>query len=425
MFRISSLAAVRRVIAVAAFLAAAPLARADVLYHWSFDELTGPDHDTLAESTGHFNAENAKMNALASDKTQLSLNVASDVPFGKAVTFTGRPGSYLDVPAITGIHQSSFTIAVWVYLTKNDHNYVLTDWTGPQNFSYAFGFDIPRKGGSGMRISAYMNSEMVKTNNKSKEKYNPSILRFNPAATISLNAWHHVAWVWDREDSAKGTLTIYLDGVKVDAATVARGITTNLLNNHRSVRIGLKQDTDSTFNGSMDELWVFNEALAPDQITNLMKTNDINTAPPPPPQVAEAPSAIPVAPIAAAATPGTPAALIAASPPPPPAASPVPTVAAVPDAAPTAIAPAAPEPLAAAPTPIAPPPVNNAPAETLQPAAPVAPPAVYTPAAVAVTTPHYTPERMLGILATGSLSLFLSGFLIWASKERGRLHTRR
>ena len=352
-----------RALTIAALLAAlATAARADVLAHWSFDELTGPDHDTLLDSSGHLNSENSKKNATASDKSQLSLNVASDVPFGKALTFTGKPGSYLDVPYISSIHQHSFTVAVWVYLNKPDRNYVLADWSAPMNMAYAFGFDVA-KGSTTPRITAYMKSDVVKTSSKNKnQKYNVDVLKFTPAAanTLSLNAWHHVAWVWDRQDKNTGTLTIYLDGANVQSANVAKGSTTDLLNNHREVRVGLKQDTNSTFNGSMDELWVFGDALTPDQITNLMKTNDINT---PPTQVAAAtPNATPLASTPTPITPATPTPITPATPAPIVPASP--TLAATPTpATPTNTTPApitpttpsTPEPLAAA-APTIPPP---------------------------------------------------------------------
>jgi hypothetical protein len=423
-------------VALSLLLGSFSVARGEVLAHWSFDQLTGADHDTFEDSSGHFNSENSKMNAIASDKGQIAVNVASDVPFGKAVTFTGKPGSYLNVPYVSGIHEHSFTIAVWVYLTKAEHNYVLADWSGPMNFSYAFGFDVP-KGGGAPHISAFMKSDVVKTNKK-KEKYNVDVIKFNPTANVTLNAWHHVAWVWDREDNTKGTLTIYLDGAKAESATVAKGSTTSLLNNHRAVRIGLKQDSNSTFNGSMDELWVFNEALAPEQINNLMKTNDINTAP----QVVAAatPAGVPTAPVTAtptAATPGSAspavtapivpsAPAIAAA---PAAVTPV-TPAAPMDDTPAPIAPSTPEPLAAA-TPAAPAPIAAAPTaavkpESLQPIVPLAS-APYSPVkpTVAVVTSHYTPERLLGLVGSGSLSLVLSGFLVWATKERGRLRNHR
>jgi len=41
--------------------------------------------------------------------------------------------------------------------------------------------------------------------------------------------------------------------------------------------------------------------------------------------------------------------------------------------------------------------------------------------AIALAPRGYTPERLLGLVGSGTLALTLSGFLLWATKERIRL----
>lgn len=121
-----------------------------------------------------------------------------------------------------------------------------------------------------------MRNTDFRTNKKTNVRSNMDIVRFQGGNPVTLNTWHHVAWVWDRADEKTGTLTGYVDGEKVLSSTPLKGVTkVTLLNNNRGVKIGLKQDTQSSFHGSMDELWIFNDALTAAQVTSLMKTNDI------------------------------------------------------------------------------------------------------------------------------------------------------
>ncbi len=404
--------------------ALAMTARADVVAHWSFDELSGPDHDTYVDTGG----APTKHNALVADKGQVAINVGSNTPFGKAVTFNGKPGSYLDVPPLTELHNHSFTIAVWVYLDANEHNFVLADWGTPNKLAFAFGLDTGR-GSTASRLTAFMRNNDFKVNKKTKVSTNADIVKFQPTTPVPLSSWHHVAWVWDRSNETAPTLTGYLDGVKLASSNLAKGVTKiDLLDNRSPIKIGLKQDTLNTFHGSMDELWVFSNALTPDQITNLMRSNDIaggnqvaSAIPSTPiaPVTPQTPAAAPTTPAPSPTPPSTPASPTAATP-----ETPAPSVSSATPTTPAAIA--AGTPTTPTPTPTSPTVAADTPkteyvptpsvvAPTVKPFVPLAPPTV------AVASSHYTPERMLGIAGSGTLALTLSGFLVWATKERSRM----
>ncbi len=91
---------------------------------------------------------------------------------------------------------------------------------------------------------------------------------------VPLKQWHHVAWVWNKSDGMHGTMTIYLD-----AKEVASGVETHAGavqdNPNNATAIGYKQDSKTGFNGTIDELWIYNEALSADKIDSLMRYNNL------------------------------------------------------------------------------------------------------------------------------------------------------
>jgi hypothetical protein len=99
---------------------------------------------------------------------------------------------------------------------------------------------------------------------------------------VPLNEWHHFAWTWDRESR---TFTSYLDGESLTETKSTAGFsnTRDVFVSNRPARIGSQElpvmgSTPAIFNGSLDELWIFDEALSPIQLRNLIKANDIRGA---------------------------------------------------------------------------------------------------------------------------------------------------
>ncbi|HUO08039.1 MAG TPA: LamG domain-containing protein [Phycisphaerae bacterium] len=414
-------------------LAALPARAADVLAHWSFDELVNDGH-AFADLHGPYRA-------LITDQSSATLDASKDVPFGKAVTL-GPGGTGLSIPALPGIYDHSFTVAAWVKLDDaHERNYLLADWVKPN--AYAFGFD-------NSKVMVMLRNEKLDKNAHTTDIVSGKNLN----VPISADAWHHVAWVWDKTGAKSGTMTVYLDGNKAAEVNATGKVPAVIAENHRPASIGYKGDTKSAFHGSVDELWVFNDALSAEQVGNLMKSNDINNntqlanaapaaAPPATPTTpanttgsVDASAAAPATP--ANATPGTTATppdnSVAAAPPAPGDATPGNTGASAsstppmfsvssstlgaansaPPTTPTTPATAKPSTPAAPPAP---------PSFTVsRPTTPVTPLEPIAPAALAETpAPHYTPARIAGIVASGTMSLSLIIFLFWAAQERSKM----
>lgn len=232
-------------------------AHAEVLAHWTFDELVAEGH-AFADAHG-------TQRAVVTDQSAATLDHSKDVPFGKAVSL-GPGGNGLSIPPVPGIYEHSFTIAAWVKLDNaKEHNLLLADWSKP--YAYAFGFD-------NNKVICYLRHEKPDKKGNTTDIINSKALN----VPITAGAWHHVAWVWDRTGPKAGKLTVYLDG-HMDGETNATGkVPTIVVNNNRPASIGYKADTKNAFHGSVDELWVFSNNLSAEQINNLMKSNDIFTA---------------------------------------------------------------------------------------------------------------------------------------------------
>ena len=411
-------------------LAAPATAHAEVLAHWTFDELVADGH-AFADANG-------TLRAIVSDTSAATLDHSKDVPFGAAVSL-GPGGTGLNIPPLPGIYEHSFSVAAWVKLASATGNqYLLADWDKPP--AYFVGF-------SSGKANASLRSTKLSSKNSPLEFFTTK----NFGAPITPNAWHHAAWVWNRTSPKAGTMTIYVDGVKgAEAATNSKAPPLTLVNNNRA-SIGFKADSKNAFHGSVDELWVFNDALSPEQVTNLMKSNNINSSemlanagppPPPPPPLPPQPPP-PPRPQLPPPTPPPPATPPPPRPPPPPPPLPRPTTAPSPSPPATHPPPLPPHRLRPRPQlPPPPPPPTTRPPST--PATAVAksnapslnfnikstptttPSLSDTPTVVAtVTPPHYTPARIAGIIASGIASLSLSAFLFWASNERGKMRSSR
>src|ERR1700744_3585353 len=152
-------------------------AHAEVLAHWTFDELVADGH-AFADANG-------TPRAIVSDSSAATLDHSKDVPFGAAVAL-GPGGTGLNIPALPGIYEHSFSVAAWVKLASaTGSQYLIADWDKP--IAYFLGFD---KG----KITASLRSTKLSSKGSPLEFF-PSK---NLTAPITPNVWHHVVWVWDR-----------------------------------------------------------------------------------------------------------------------------------------------------------------------------------------------------------------------------------
>ncbi len=252
-------------------------ARGAEIAHWSFDT-QNPD-GTFPDAVGNAHPATPKDNSAI-----VFYSGSVPAPFGKAITLTGGPGAYLTIPPLTGIQKNSFTVAAWAYFTTPGPNFILADWQSMTQAGFVFGVNPlgPDKS------TAQPIADLASTETNTRNRNRLSVVRQPlPTKSVTLGEWHHMTWTWDRENAL---LTTYLDGEPLGEmkkpTSSAFSKTLDLAVNSRPMRIGSQEQAvggaSPAFHGSLDELWIFDQALTRLQIRNLKDFNDIrgNTAPP-------------------------------------------------------------------------------------------------------------------------------------------------
>jgi hypothetical protein len=279
----------------ALFLTAAPAASlaANVIAHWSFDAV---------DAKGDYpdSVDNQHPATPVDGNEVLVYNGSNPAPSGKAIMLLGpsHPNSYLTIPPLNNIQTTSFTVAVWVNLASQNTGFVLTDWPSMTQSAYAFGFHPFGPNKNTAQPNGNITSMETIGGRGGTAANRRSILDQKlQDRGVTLNAWHHVAWVWDRD---AGSMTFYYDGTSWGETRRSPGpnnsTTLDIAKNNLPVRIGSQQlsvgNGPANFNGSMDELWIFDEVLTPIQLRNLREYNDISGKPAP---VAPTPAPTPIA----------------------------------------------------------------------------------------------------------------------------------
>lgn len=196
-------------------------------------------------------ANNTKTNI--NQQGAYSAVIKVDVPYtppGNAMSFDGiNDRLKLRNASIGNFGTSNFTIEFWMK-ANSTHSYLISkrDQCGHGSF-----FVIGHYNGQitlEMDQDIWANNYVVKNGN-------------NPNTNVSDGKWHHVAVV-----RAGVNWKIYVDGI-ITLNHNASGITS--ISNGNSIDIGTRYCHNLPFNGSMDELRIWNSARTQEQITASMK----------------------------------------------------------------------------------------------------------------------------------------------------------
>ena len=172
---------------------------------------------------------------------------------GQALEFDGSEdyvnvGDPVDDSLDMGI--ADFSVSAWIKTSSSAKEYILDKrsggyTTGGRGFS--FGISTSLICGIGDGTNYLSDSTSIGT------------------APINDDKWHHVVVIFDKSDVVKG----YIDGVYQKEVSVS---SVGDINTSGNFIIGKKSYTDNDFfNGSMDEVAVFNRTLSADEISALYK----------------------------------------------------------------------------------------------------------------------------------------------------------
>jgi hypothetical protein len=153
--------------------------------------------------------------------------------------------------------QGNFSIDVWVYVPSFPSYYVYA--IVDKRDSHPHGYELALYGNS--FYSPYTSMVVQLADSTGYTIYgSPSL------PDLTAGAWHHVAITVKRRGTPSGLLTWYLDGASKGTSAIAH---TGSLVNHSPLRIGANGAANggsNSFNGSMDELEIFNRVLTPAEV---------------------------------------------------------------------------------------------------------------------------------------------------------------
>lgn len=232
--------------------------------HWSFDSFDG---ETFPETGTHpHNRFPAVANKIKEGKGTYGIQSVKG-KFGRAIRLFGD-GSYLQTqfPGISGAKER--TVACWVRVPKNNqdkHAYSIVSWGTP-------------RGETGKKWQISWNASPFGTRGALRTEFGGG--HVSGSQPICDSKWHHVVSVYrpNGTDDVSSQILHYIDG-KLDIASHTRdkAIDTQLEQNDSHLAyIGRRLEENSNFSsfqGSIDEMYVFPAALTPQQIGRLYRDN--------------------------------------------------------------------------------------------------------------------------------------------------------
>ena len=221
--------------------------------HWRMDEGSGT---TLYDSSG--NGNNGTM--------QGAMDASDDsVPgqIGTALDFDGSDDSINagSDSSIDNIFNGGGTISAWINPTgwgEGDFGRIIDKGPGYSFFVSNYS-GIPLRS---IRFAQYFTSNLSAWT--------------TPTDSITLNTWQHVAITYDNSSNAN-TPTIYINGVAQALAQSHAGSGTATPDNDANMYIGNNGASDRAFEGSIDDVRIYNRALSADEVTGLYTNNKLAT----------------------------------------------------------------------------------------------------------------------------------------------------
>jgi hypothetical protein len=165
--------------------------------------------------------------------------------FGKALSFDGED-DYVSVPAVAlNLGTQNYTLAAWIYPTRDTNNGCGSDMIVGSN-----DFFLSNDWGT-LQFIQY--------------KADRTGLFYGVPDydwTLLLNKWNHVVGVRNGD-----TLTLYVNGVSIGSGIDGTGV---LDISSTWGKIGHRWcGTGTPYNGTIDEVMIFNKALTPDEVISL------------------------------------------------------------------------------------------------------------------------------------------------------------
>jgi hypothetical protein len=235
-----------------ASLVLAVTTRADLVGHWTLDESPAANAGTVADISGGINVHDGLINTTLEDAAVTGI-------IGGAFDFTKSGSDYVvaDLETDFVLGAGPATISFWMN----------PDTADGQNFVFAWGSNST---GQNVRVTV----ETLGGNLVLRQRHQGGFVEFDASAMTLENGWHHVAAVVpDGLNPLTATVSdvvFYLNGTEMttlvddnDTLDVRAGT------GGTNVFIGSNWNGATAFDGQLDDVGWWNEALTAEQITTI------------------------------------------------------------------------------------------------------------------------------------------------------------
>ncbi|MFH0711811.1 MAG: LamG-like jellyroll fold domain-containing protein, partial [archaeon] len=225
--------------------------------YWSFDgDLENTALTTAYDWSGEGNDGTYAGNVVAN---------STGGKYGEGLVLDGT-GDYVDLGDVDEFsftdgagNDKPFTVSAWMYtpLSTPVGTIVSKRWASGGYYEWDFFFS-----GNNLYVGLYHYDDSA------------HIGRYVNAASGSpfSNAWKHVVMTYDGSEAISG-IKIYRDGVRVDTSNYTTGSYTGMTDRNKSALIGASSNSalgnTANFNGSIDDVMIFNTSLTADQILEI------------------------------------------------------------------------------------------------------------------------------------------------------------
>ncbi|MCK4521969.1 MAG: right-handed parallel beta-helix repeat-containing protein, partial [Nanoarchaeota archaeon] len=168
--------------------------------------------------------------------------------YGGALSFDGV-GEFIEIPddpPLSAITKGSVSLWFKTSVWGDYIGFISKQWNG---------------GGSEWGIGQHSGKVWVELcGDNSQSNYRQ---RYGTSTGLNDNAWHHLAVTWNGFD--ENNIHIYVDGSVEDGSTLSGG-SGSMIDTSEKVRIGVKHSTPYCFNGTIDEVRIYNRTLSTAEI---------------------------------------------------------------------------------------------------------------------------------------------------------------
>ena len=235
-----------------------------LFFHYSFEPPDAAGEGYATDNSGHL--RDATLAAVGSGTFAYSGNTPFPLYSAAALSLSPGPNGgarlvrFISSPAELNLSDSDWTFACWFERAATTNHDFLVYLGGDNGF-----------GGGGDELQLYCPNGSSTLALQHYDTNNTLDVSVASGGSAGIGQWHHAALVFQRTNTDAGLLRVYLDGTQVAATNVVWHLQQQqaplIFGGHNST----SSSVDRWFNGALDDLALFTNALAASDIARLAR----------------------------------------------------------------------------------------------------------------------------------------------------------